>query len=138
MKTNHWIFISGAITLLFITLPGCNYQLTTTSLPATPTIKTGTISPSPTPTFAPTPTLPKVAVTSIAYPDQPITPENAAQVIQLGLLPPPQQGELIGISDLALLPVSSSPEATDKLFVAHGFRELGGKHPSLIKAYHYP
>jgi len=133
MKINHWIFISGAITLLLITLPGCNNQLTATSLPATPTIKTGTAAPSPAPTFAPTPPLPKVAVTPIAYPNQPITPENAAQVIQLGLLPPPQQGELMGISDLALLPVSSTPEATDKLFVAYGFKEQGKSYPSVIK-----
>lgn len=115
-------------------LVGCTGELVATPLPTisspSPIPKQGVVA---TPTFAPTPTLPRVAVTPIAYPDEPIIPENAVQVTQLGILPPPQQGELIGISDFTLLPVSSAPEATDKLLVAHGFKEQGKGYPTLIK-----
>ncbi len=91
----------------------------------------------PTNTPAPTPTLITSASSPITYPTEVITPENAAAVTLLGFLPPPQQGEdeLVGVSDFALLPVSDALDATDKIFVAHGFddNKPGGGYPSLIK-----
>jgi WD40 repeat protein len=88
-----------------------------------------TLSPTP----APTPTTPHLAVTPIAYPAQPITPGNAALVSRLGVLPPPQQGKLVGVSDFALLPVSTAKDATDKIFVAHGYYYSIYDPPTLIK-----
>ncbi len=102
-------------------LAGCNFT--------TPTAM-------PTNTPAPTSTLITSTASPIAYPTEVITPENAAAVSLLGFLPPPQQGEdeLVGVSDFALLPVSDALDASDKIFVAHGFFAQGNPpYPSLIK-----
>jgi WD40 repeat protein len=104
--------------------------------PPTYTPRPPALAPTPAPSAQPpfgTPTMPHLAVTPIAYPTLPITPGNAARVVQLGMLPPIQEGDLIGVSDFALLPVSTAKDAADKIFVVHGYHEPGTSFPSLIK-----
>jgi WD40 repeat protein len=121
----------GVLTLALTACGGRPDVHQPTYTPRPPTL-TPTAAPSAQPPFG-TPTTPHLTVTPIAYPTLPITPGNAARVVQLGMLPPIQEGDLIGVSDFALLPVSTAKDAADKIFVAHGYHEPGMPYPSLIK-----